>query len=521
MPATFAVEGLGMGTAKTEFSRWGWAFREQPVPDFGIDAHVEPFHEGRLSGKLIALQIKAGPSYFAEAVPGGWVYRGSDTHLRYWLGRSLPVVLLLHNPVSGVTYWAHMGLDTVDFDTGDFDTGDFGTGDCAGGRWKMVVPSAQVLSLEAREEFRALAESAPAASDDPVEQSCARLPPATAEIVREAEQFEPGGAVRLAAWLASGRGTPRLTIESVLSASPSWLPEGLGYLEAALGTYAAEHGHPDLAAEAFTRAAGYSRQPAGELLACAALSAAEAADSSRARTLVSLARNDPGPPLLLATAEAVVGHLGQPGPVPVPAVLAAASAAERAAEPTCLSFLGAQALRRHEVDEAVCYLEEACSAQPASTSLMLQLGQALQARVASGKSATEAEDLRRIEEAAQAALDQRRRWSGPSSPALAMLVRRQMLVSAFEAAVRLAAPAPHGEALDSEASADEVVILGTQAALTAGDRECAGAFAARARSAHARAVVAALLADPGVPADEQADLWRAALTSEASMESPG
>jgi hypothetical protein len=156
-----------MGTAKTEFSRWGWAFREQPVPDFGIDAHVEPFHEGRLSGKLIALRIKAGPSYFAEAVPGGWVYRGSDTHLRYWLGHSLPVVLLLHNPVSGVTYWAHMGLDTVDFDTVDFDTGDFDTGDCGGGRWKMVVPSAQVLSLEAREEFRALAESAPGCRQRP------------------------------------------------------------------------------------------------------------------------------------------------------------------------------------------------------------------------------------------------------------------------------------------------------------------------------------------------------------------
>jgi hypothetical protein len=497
MPATFAVEGLGVGTAKAEFSRWGWAFREQPVPDFGIDAHVEPSHEGRPSGQLIALQIKAGPSYFAEAVPGGWVYRGSDTQLRYWLGHSLPVVLLLHNPVSGVTYWARMGRDTVDFDTGDF----------AGGRWKMVVPSAQVLSLGAREEFRALAESAPAASDDPVEQSCARLPPATAEIVCTAEQFEPGGAVRLAAWLASGRGTPRLTIESVLSAAPSWLPQGLGYLEAALGTYAAEHGHPDLAAEAFTRAAGYRQQPAGSLLAYAALSAAEAADSSRARTLVSLARNDPGSPLLLATAEAVVEHLGQPDAVPVPAILAAASAAERAAEPTCLSFLGAQALRRQDVNAAVRHLEEACSAQPASTSMMLQLGEALQVRVVSGKSAVEAEDLRRIEEAARAVLDQRRRWSGPSSPALAMLIRKQMLVGAFDAAVRLAAPDPHGAALDSEASTDEVVILGTQAALALGDRERAGAFAARASSARARAATAALLADPDLPAGEQADLW--------------
>jgi hypothetical protein len=182
--------------------------------------------------------------------------------------------------------------------------------------------------------------------------------------------------------------------------------------------------------------------------------------------------------------------------VPVPDVLAGASAAECAAEPTCLSFLAAQALRRHEPDAAVRHLEQACAAQPASTSMLLHLGQALQMRVVSGEPAAAAGDLRRMEEAAQAALDQRRRWSGPSSPALAMLIRTQMLAGAFDAAARLAAPAPHGAALDSEASADEVVILGTQAALAAGDRERAGDFAARASSAHAREVVAGLLADP-------------------------
>jgi hypothetical protein len=504
MPATFAVDGLGVGTARTEFGRWGWAFREQPVPDFGIDAHVEPVADGRPLGRLIALQIKAGPSYFAQAVPGGWQYRGSDPHLRSWLRHSLPVVLLFHNPASSVTYWAHVNPDTVYL---------------SGTRWEMLVPSDQVLGVHAREEFRVLAESAPAASDDPVEQSCAWLPPAAVEIVRQAEEFEPNGASRLAAWLASGRDAPRLTIESVLSAAPSWLPEGLGSFEAALAAYAGEHGHLDLAAEALTRAAGYSQQPAGALLAHAALAAAEAGDAQRARTLISLARNDPGPPLLLATAEAVVGHLGQPGPVPVPDMLAAAGPAERAAEPSCLSFLGTQALRRHEVAAAVRYFEEASSAQPGCTSFMLQLGQALQEQVVTGGSAAEADDLQRIEAAAQSALEQRRRWSGPSSPALAMLIRHQMLAGAFDTAAHLATPVPDGAALDSEACADEVVILGTQAAVALGDRKRAEEFAARASSAHARAVAAALLAEPGLPAGEQADLWRAVLTDQAPMES--
>jgi hypothetical protein len=68
-----------------------------------------------------------------------------------------------------------------------------------------------------------------------------------------------------------------------------------------------------------------------------------------------------------------------------------------------------------------------------------------------------------------------------------------MLAGAFGSAVRLASPAPAGEALGPEAAADEVVILATQAALTAGDREQAVQFAARAGSAHAAAVVGALL----------------------------
>ncbi len=43
MPGSFAVEALGVGAATTEFSLWGWAFCPQPVTDFGIDAHVEPY----------------------------------------------------------------------------------------------------------------------------------------------------------------------------------------------------------------------------------------------------------------------------------------------------------------------------------------------------------------------------------------------------------------------------------------------------------------------------------------------
>ncbi len=502
--STFATAALGEAAAKAEFSRWGWAFREQPVPDFGIDAHVEPFDSEEPSGKLIALQIKAGPSYFEEPVSGGWVYRDGDKHLRYWLRHSLPVVLLLHDPDSGTTYWAHVTQAAIEYT----DAG-----------WKMMVPSGQVLGPQATPAFVKLAELAPGAANDPLEQSCAVLPPSTARALRAAGSVQAAGALRLAAWLAAGRATARLTASSVLSAEPSWLPTGEGRFEMAVAAYASEHGHPDIAAEAYARAAAYGHPADAMLLAYAALAAAEADEPDRARELVARASSAQSSSLLAAVATAVVGHLGQPGAVPVPEVLARATPEARAAEPACLAFLAAHALERHDANAAVRYLDEGCKALPDSAPLMLQLARALQTRVTSGQAPVEADDLRRMEELARAALDQRRGWSGPSAEALAMLIRRHMLAGAFCTAASLATTMPEGGATEEEASAEEVVILGTDAALRTGDRELALETGGRAKSDHARTVVRALIADPDLPAAEQIGLWQAVLSDDAPAES--
>jgi hypothetical protein len=101
-------------------------------------------------------------------------------------------------------------------------------------------------------------------------------------------------------------------------------------------------------------------------------------DAPLAQALICRTEPSQPPGLLLATAISVVGNLGQPGPAAIPDVLAAATPADLAAEPTCLAFLGVQALRRHEVNRAVGYLQEGCAAHPMSTSMMLQLAQVLQ-----------------------------------------------------------------------------------------------------------------------------------------------
>src|SRR5260370_28915451 len=93
------AENMGVGAAMVEFSSWGWAFRSQYVKDYGIDAHTEPFDgPHQPSGRLLALQIKSGDSYFREEADGGWWYRGENKHLRYWLGPVLSRLGALSHP---------------------------------------------------------------------------------------------------------------------------------------------------------------------------------------------------------------------------------------------------------------------------------------------------------------------------------------------------------------------------------------------------------------------------------------
>ena len=84
----------------------GWIFRPQTVSDRGIDAEIEILDsDGDAIGRLIALQIKTGPSYLSEKTEAGFIFRGKNRHLAYWRRHSLPVVLVLHDPTANVSYW--------------------------------------------------------------------------------------------------------------------------------------------------------------------------------------------------------------------------------------------------------------------------------------------------------------------------------------------------------------------------------------------------------------------------------
>ena len=147
---SFGVDRVGVHAAGEVFARWGWAFRELHESDFGIDVMVEPFTGGRPSGRYVALQVKSGRSWFSRKVSGGWVFRERHTrHLHYWLSCCLPVVLLLHDPDSGKTYWEQVTRDKAKV---------------TGAGWKMVVPAEHVLCADAAGALQAISDSAPGAA---------------------------------------------------------------------------------------------------------------------------------------------------------------------------------------------------------------------------------------------------------------------------------------------------------------------------------------------------------------------
>ena len=85
-----------------------WIYRERPILDFGIDAEIEEVRNGQPTGKLTAIQIKTGASYFRGQDPVHFYV--DEEHLKYWEHYSLPVIVVLHNPDIGLTIWQWAGL---------------------------------------------------------------------------------------------------------------------------------------------------------------------------------------------------------------------------------------------------------------------------------------------------------------------------------------------------------------------------------------------------------------------------
>lgn len=124
-----------------------WIFREQPTEDYGIDAHVEVEDGREVSGRLLALQIKSGASWFSEPTDGGWWYRPEQAHANYWLSHSLPVIVVLYDPRTKVCHWQAVTRKSLER--------------VKTGGWRLLIPEDQKLDGDAREAWLTTADGDP------------------------------------------------------------------------------------------------------------------------------------------------------------------------------------------------------------------------------------------------------------------------------------------------------------------------------------------------------------------------
>lgn len=131
------LEQIGVHKASTIILEdFKWIFREQPISDFGIDAHIEIVEESKPTGKLLGLQIKSGDSYFKYSYDEGFYFYGDKKHLEYWLNHSLPVILIIYNPSEDKCYWQHIKYQNIS----ETDSG-----------WKTFIKYSQIFDKKAKE----------------------------------------------------------------------------------------------------------------------------------------------------------------------------------------------------------------------------------------------------------------------------------------------------------------------------------------------------------------------------------
>jgi len=428
----------------------GWIFREQHVSDQGIDGQVEVAVDGRGTGRLIALQIKTGSSYF-RPVNGGWAFYYSERERGLWLGHALPVMVVLVDLEADAAYWQRISPSTERRTKS---------------RYAVTVPVQQTLA-SAADSWKLAASGMERRATERYEANLAALPPEVRRLIEKERSGERDSAL-LALHLSEGRNNPAGTAQALLAGRPRWMGDSASWSWRALGTYCAQHEARVESADALEIAAEHAGLEKGKRLAAAALHVA-VVDRSRAKALVDSARAAGGAELLVAIVDAILGRPENDAhPLPVESILSMGGIDDDA---TAQAFLAENALRKQDIAVAARYAERGLSLQPEDSDAMARVAWIYARR--SGTPEAQADDLLRATELLCSAVEQRRRWSGPTIGLLADLARVLMLLGDYGAVLRWLMPPPHGTASPREAT-DPVLLRYALAAAKASDNDPLG-----------------------------------------------
>ena len=126
----------------------GWRPTENKSHDLGTDIFIQVRERRFDLGTMVGAQVKGGPSYFKrpkgnKTAPEGWWYaERTKDHFDYWTGHALPHLLILHDDMTGISYWVHVTSAAV-----------VNTGKGA----KVLVPAANTLDESQLDRLMAVA----------------------------------------------------------------------------------------------------------------------------------------------------------------------------------------------------------------------------------------------------------------------------------------------------------------------------------------------------------------------------
>lgn len=150
MSDTEQTNRLGVNLLEQRVLEAGHIFREQSISDSGIDVQIEVKDSTKATGRLIAAQIKAGPSYFSNEDENGFWHYVSDRHRDLWINHSLPVILVLCDIEKRACYYEIATEET-----------------CVrtAKSWKILVPKNKTISTDSSLDLSSIASPVAAASD--------------------------------------------------------------------------------------------------------------------------------------------------------------------------------------------------------------------------------------------------------------------------------------------------------------------------------------------------------------------
>lgn len=486
---TALVDRHGLGVFEVAVTRdLGWIFREQFVVDQGIDGQVEiADDDGRGTGRLIAVQIKSGPSHF-KRVKGGWAFYYDETKRRLWLGHALPVMVVFIDLETEAVYWQRIH-PSVERRTGK--------------RYAVTVPETQTLRTASEPWFLA-ASGMEERAVERYEPNLELLPPA----VRRLLEDEPADRVQkalVALHLAEGRRNPSGTAQALLSSRPHWMQASNAWPWRALASFCSLHDALLEGTAAWEVAAESGEDRSGGRLAAAAATIA-AVDRNRAAELLAAARHHGGGEILVALVEAILDVPdNDPSPWRTDDVLTAAGT-EADTSSTVQHFLTDQALRCDDLARAARHAERALAIEPDDAAAMAKV--ALICARRSETSDAQAGDLARAAELLHAAVTQRRRWSGETRSLLALLSRILMIRGQFGAVLDKLLPPPRGTADVEEADDPALRRLALTAAHGSGDTELVASIEACMTDGVEDRVARVRLGMLELPDPEAEELWR-------------